>query len=385
MLETKSLIVAGVAFVLMFVGLYGEDANLANIPYWKTQVRPLHITHFVLAVSFWIFGACLMDSYDISNYRWAYEDRVAHGKEPFFDILQFAFHDASWSFDAFKVFWITIIAVLLYRGVKKYSCRPGSVMGLAMVTVLSGFITQMRSAMVGAIFLNTFPLLLSGKKRDRILYLVITLLSAQFHIAGYAYLIFLFVAPETRISFRKLYFIIIAAATIVSLAGTSFASTLISSAIRMIPFGGAGAARAMSYFRGEGSHFRYAVYLIIKHCIMFILTDRACDLLIANCDEADNASNRFRMIREANTLLLVFLPITLISASFERLFNCFALIQYAMVFNVGKSKFELSKTVFLSASIQSVLVTFSLAFTFIEWYFSPGDMVRILNSLEWIF
>lgn len=385
MLETKGFIVAAASFLLMAAGLHSKRRNLMAVTIGSLHKKTFCLAYLFIIASFWLFGVCVMDSYDISNYRWAYDARVAHGKEPIFDIVQFMFRDASWSFDSFKAIWVTVVAILLYRGIKKYSQAPGEVAGLALITVLSGFVTQMRSALVGAIFLNAFQFILSVNKRDRILYLAIVLLSAQMHIVGYAFLIFLLVSPNTNRSFRKLYYIIIFLLTAIALFETGVASSFIYSVMNMVPFGGNSVVRVLAYFQGEGSHFRYAVFLVLKHLMLFFLADRACEIQMNNQNELDSDIIKYRMIREANILMLTFLPITIISASFERLFNCFALIQYSMVFNTGKSKFTLLNKLSWGISMQTVMIVGVLFITFIEWYFSPGDMLRILNSLEWGF
>lgn len=385
MLEMKGIIVAIIAFLLLALGLYSQKYHSVFVIVSGTQRRPINLIYFMIFAYIWLFGVCVTDSYDIGNYKWAYNDRVSHGKEPFFDAIQFFFHDVGWSFEAFKVVWVSIVLILLYRGIKKCSKTPSAVAGLALVTVLTGFITQMRSALVGAIFLNAFQLILSGKRRDRILYLIIILLSAQIHIIGYSFLIFLIANPKKHTKFKKMYYIIAALAIMIALFGSSFFVPIIYRILNLFLIEGNGADRVLSYFQGESSQFRYAFFLTIKHLLLFFLADRACVVQMKEKGINYAEIQKFQIIRESNALMLIFLPITIVSASFERLFNYFILIQYSMVFNVGKSNIVLFKKYSLNINLQSVLVLGILLMTFVEWYFSPGDLIKMLNSLEWVF
>lgn len=385
MLEPKGMFIAVIAFLFLLIGIYRKKIIL------YTKVGPSKIIFFdffydMSFVLFWLFAVCTTDSADLSNYRWAYEQRLSHGKEPLFDVVQFFFKDIGCSFDFFKLVWISVVVVLLYTGIKKYSKFPSAVFGLALVTMLTGFVTQMRSALVGAIFLNAFSLVLSERKKDRVLYAIIILLSAQIHILAYAFLIFLFVKPNKNMVFKKAYYIIIAIVTF----STLFLSRLpfINSIQTMLSFEGMSVTRTMSYLQGGDSQFRYAFFLIVKHLFVFFLTNYACKIQLEIVDKNDKENKNqknARIIQEANTLMLVFLPITIQAASFERLFNYFILIQYATVFNEGKSKIIISDSKKMKLSLQSILVIGMLFITFIELYFSPSDMIRILNSVKWIF
>lgn len=385
MLETKGILVAVIAFLLFGVGLYGEKGNLILVLTSGTQKKRLNIEYFVIFVFFWILGVCVTDSNDIANYEWAYNHRIAHNKEYFFDIIQFFFHDAGWSFEFFKTVWTSVVTILLYRGIKKHSKTPSSTVGLALISVMTAFITQMRSALVGAIFLNAIQLIWSGKRKDRVVYLIIILLCAQIHIMAYSFLIFLFINPEKNVNFKKLYYIVISLITLIALFGSSFFFSTIHSMLSLLLAGGDDTARVLSYFGGEFSQFRYAFFLLIKHLLLFFLTDRACALQIKEIGIVGSEIRKFQMIREANTLMLAFLPITILSAPFERLFDCFSLIQYSMVFNVGKSNIVLFSKYSFNVSLQSVMVAGVLLITFIEWYFSPTDLIRMLNSFELVF
>ena len=385
MLEAKGVIIATMALLILAIVLIDNHKIYITTTGGLSGKKQTELRYIILILLFWLFASCVMDSADLSIYRWAFESRISHGKEPLFDLLTFYFHDIGWTFEQFKLLWVSITALLLYVGIKKYSNDPTKVVALALFTVLTGFITQMRSAMVCAIFINAFQLIISGKRRDRIIYLLVILFAAQFHIVGYCFLVFLLINKSQKRIFRKLYYIIISIVTLVALFSSSFASSYINSVLSIFLSGGTGAKRTLSYFSGESSHFRYAFFLICKHIFLFFLTNEACERQIIGSAEYTGKAAQINMIQEANTLMLVFIPISILSASFERLFACFALIQYAMIFNVGRQRITLLKRISWSQSIQSVLVIGILTITFVEWYFSFGDMVRILNSVEWIF
>lgn len=386
MLEAKGIIVLIIAFLLFALGLYSKGENVYVVTSGERR-KPLNIIFFVIFVFLWIFGVCVTDSYDIGNYKWAYDEGIAHGKEPLFDVIKFFFHDVGWSFEAFKVVWISFIFILLYIGIKKYSKAPGAVAGLGLITVMTGFITQMRSAMVGAIFLNVFQLILSEKKKDRILYFIIIILSAQIHIIGYVFLIFLILNKKERIDLKRMYYIAILLITLIVLFASGFSASIISEILNFLPFSENNAIRVLTYFQDGGSNLNLigSCFLIFKHFFLFLLTDKACEMQINETDINNLEIEKYKIIRQANMLMLVFLPITLLAVSFERPFNIFALIQYSMVFNVGEAKFVIFRRNLLNISLQVLMIAGVMFFTLINWYSNPEDLIRIINSLKWVF
>jgi hypothetical protein len=386
MLTFKAVFVIAVAFLLLIAGLFRNSVSVLAVTHLKPSCKSKRIDVLFLVVIgfFWLYAVLVTDSYDISNYRYAYVFRIAHSKEMLFDMIQFFFHDAGWSFDSFKLLWVTIVSLLLYSGIRNYSRAPGVVAALALVTVLTAFITQMRSAMVEAVFLNAFPLLYSGKKRDRFLYLGIILLCTQIHLISCAFLPFFFLRTKENVRIKKAFYVIVAVLTILAVFSSSIAYITISRLLTMLPMASDSLNRILGYFNGEGTHFRYAVFLICKHLLMFFLTDQACSFQLSYVT-SEKDKRELKMIRKANTLMLAFLPITVLSASFERLFSCFAIIQYAMVFSAGKQRLALRKNTYLKQSLQSVMVIGMLMITFVELYFSSSDLVRVLNSIQWVF
>ena len=215
MLKTSSIIIVAFAIILSTLGLRKK-----NPQYTRISAGVLHgkveILFVLIILFFWLFALGVKDSYDLSNYRFAYNARIPHGKEPLYDSVKSFFFDAGWSFDQFKSLWVTIVSFLLYRGIKGMGSQSSAVAALALLTVLTGFVTQMRSSMVGVIFINSFNLLTTGKNRDRIAYIIITLISAQIHSIGYVFLVFIFVKTREKREFTKVYYYIIGFLTLVS-------------------------------------------------------------------------------------------------------------------------------------------------------------------------
>ena len=385
MLRSNAIFVIIMGILLFCLGMICKEHRIAFAGLHAHSNKKVDIAYTFIFFVYWIFSVCVTESYDISNYRFAYDARVSHGKEAAFDSIQFFCRDHGWSFDFFRVVWVTAVMLLLYFAIKKYSLCSSAVLALAIISPLTGFITQMRSALTEAIFLNAFILLISGKKKDKILYAVIIIISAQIHTLAYAFLIFLLINPKESKSFNYVYYIIIAIATLAALFFTSSYSEMIFFLLDRLPIPQSVITRVNGYFLGEATHFRYAFFLAVKRLFLFYLTDRACQIQEESCKKIDREHQKYSAIRDANKLLLVFLPIAMASASFDRLFNCFCLIQYAMIFNVGKSKILLFKNVSWKQSVQSILITGVVLIFAVEMYFSPGDLVKILNSVKWPF
>lgn len=385
MLELQSLIIVVVIFSLLVITLTTKSGIEVTVKGFNSNRKRIDLIYVFLIFFYWAIAVGVKDSADLFNYRWAYDCQLSHGKEPLFDVIQFYLHQKGVSFDTFKFFWVSTISILLYTGIKKYCISPNKVVALALISILLGFITQMRSALVGGIFINAFPLILSGKKREKILYCFLILLASQFHIVGYCFLVFLIINRKESMTFKKVYYFIVAIITFIALFSSSFASSYIGNVIRFLSEDGANSSRVVNYFSGETSHFRYAFFLICKHLFFFFLTNKACDIQINETVVSLEECQRFRMIREANTLMLMFLPITMLSASFERIFNYFALIQYAMAFNIGKCYITFFEKISWKSILQPVMVFGTLFITFVELYFSSSDVVRMLNSIKWNF
>lgn len=385
MIETKAIVFIVIEILLFLWGLDNNERRSITFTNSFLANKKVDLKYFILFLLFWLFAVCVTESYDISNYRYAYDARISHGKEPLFDIIQFYFHDHGRSFDYFKFVWVTIVAAFIYMCIKRYANYPAAVMALALVSPLTGFITQMRSALAGIIVLNAIPLIFKGRIRDKILYAIIVVLCAQIHIVVYAYLIFLLISHKENKTIRKLYYMIITVLIIMALFFSSIYMQTIFNILNNLPVVGNSVRRAISYFQGQGNHFRYAFFLMIKHLFLFFLCNKACSIQERECLLHSGDGSKFRMIKEANILMLFFLPITMMSGSFERLFNYFIPIQYAVIFNLNKPKISLVGKVSWRQSISYLLIIGMVGFSIIENYFDSSDTLAIFNSVKWPF
>ena len=382
MLEMKGIVIVAFLLIMLTITLITNKKMILSIKKNSFFIESIDLNYLLFIVLFWLLAISIQDSYDIDAYRWAYNKQLLHGKEPLFDILQLYFNYIDWSFDEFKALWVTIVAILLYTGVKEYCESPHKVISLALITVLTGFVTQMRSAIVCAIFLNAFRLIILGRFKDKVIYVIIIIFAAQIHMVGYCFLLFLLIEKKKAVQFKYAYYITVLLATLVALFISDFASSYIYFFMSFFLKDAEGSARALDYFQGNATHFRFGIFLVCKHLAMFLLTNKACEFLIKKSVDIMERKYRYEAVKKANSLMLVFLPITILSASFERLFNCFSLIQYAMVFEACRNEKFLSKKISLRQSLLLIMICSELTFFLVQLSFSPDDLLRILNSIE---
>ena len=131
MLSTNAVIMCTIAVLFILYGLITNRNRRVALTISETSGKTYRISFIIILLFFCIVGALITDTYDISSYRYAYDERLSHGKEPLFDSIQFFFHDIGWNFDSFKLLWIIIIAILLYKGIKRISNAPEEVVALA--------------------------------------------------------------------------------------------------------------------------------------------------------------------------------------------------------------------------------------------------------------
>lgn len=372
MLESHGIIIVILLSILVLIGLYNKQSKFC---------------FGLIFVCMIIFAICVNDSYDISNYRYSYEGFHPHAKEPLFDIIQFYFRGKGWSFETFKAVWVSIVYILLFRGIKKYSEEPAAVAALSIISPFMSFITQMRAAIAGAIILNAYSLLQTNRKRDRVLYAIIVILIAQVHSIAYLFLIFLLIKPDDNRTFNSLYYRIAGILIVVALLFSANFTSIIDQLLSALYLPGGLSTRVMTYFEGEGNSARYKIFLAIKRLMLFWLTDRACDeLLIKNSNNTESIQ-KLNVLKETNIISLIFIPIAILSASFERTFYWLMFIQYAAIFSVGDMRIIVFSRVNINgthwtAKLQSLLVFFVFIIFLIELFFSPTDFVTMMNSVS---
>jgi len=380
MFTAYSITLIIVALFVIILSMFETDAfNVEFISFGQTRI--IRLKYVICAILFTVFGICIKNSYDIGNYRWAYEQRLSHGKEPLFDTIRFFLRDRGVSFETFRILWILVVALLLYIGIRKYCKVPEQVVALTLVLVLFSFITQMRSALTFAVILNAFSLLFTGRRTDKLLYALIVILCGQIHIVSYVFLLFLIVRADGSRSYKGKYFVIVGLFTFVSLLMNTFMVDIVSAVLGFIPGGESIARRIISNISGVGAPIKSAIFNICKQLVLFILTDRACAMLI---EEAPvGKKSMYRVISEINTLSLVFIPICIVNEAFMRLFNPIAILQYSMILNVGHNRTEITKNLGFDVTMKTTIVCFTLFVLFMSIRGNPDDFVIIMSSIRW--
>lgn len=383
MLSIKGFVISILWILVFFMGISTIKLKntIVSFPFKNMQYE---IRYFFIVIAFWMFGICVQDTYDIYWYRYLYENRMPHGKEPLFDLLQFSLHDLGVSFSVFRFLWITVIAVLLFRGIRKYADYPSYVFALSIFSILSSFVTQLRSAMVCAIILNIIPLLFTGKTKDRITYIIIVVLCAQLHIVGYAYLFLIVLKRGERRIYKGKYYILVAALTVLAIGMNSVFGNLTLRLLSYIPAleNTNSVSRIASSIDGIGAPIKSAVFLVFKHVFLYVLTDYACSRQLEDWTIEYRKRNVIEIIREMNMLFLLFIPIAIIDESFERIFNPMCFIQYAMIFNVRKEKVGLSSKISISIPMDYVLIGLTILMYIVSLKSNPDDFIRMMNSLS---
>ena len=379
-LERQAILVVALGLAVCCFGIFG---NVKPIPLRAGNKRIFNLDIQVLVVFIYLLlvAVLIRDSYDIFFYRSAYDERVSHGKEILFDSVSFLLKDIGVSFDGFLFLWNTAVMILLFTGIRKYT---GDVAAVAALTILAPFtlyITQMRNSMVSVILLNFFPLLFTGRKKDRWIYALVVLLCAQIHIIAYGYLIFLLLKRKETRAFRSKYFLVVGIITLMAVAFSAAPAVSLNSLIMRLPIPSAISSRLLAYIGGEKTPIKAAIFLVIKHLFFYLFTDRACLLQMRERSLSEGDRKKYAIIREMNTMMLLFLPVAIVNASFERVFNCFIIIQYAMVFNVRKQKAGLSGKRATNLSMQFILLVVMIIFTAISVHSNPEDLSRLLNSI----
>lgn len=84
------LVVMLLAFLVYVAWIVGYAKKKSEISYWT-------ILFFC-----WVLMFMVTNSYDLSNYRWAYENAIPHGKEKTYDILQAFALRMGWNFYLFN-------------------------------------------------------------------------------------------------------------------------------------------------------------------------------------------------------------------------------------------------------------------------------------------
>lgn len=335
MVIMKAIIYTAVVFGLLCFALKKKDS--------KTLFN-------VLMILCWVVIAMSMDSYDIGNYRKAYDLGILRGKEPLFDLVQFVFFSLKIPFAVFKLVFGTVIWLLLYKALKNYSLDIALVAAIFVLGPMMGFGTQLRSSMAGAIVLNALPILL--KKDGRAWkYCLLVAIASMFHLMAVFYFVFL-IPKYSSIGtkpFRNLMciwaialvpvFIILAAqiSNILKYMQALTNNTSIQSVL----------SRLELYCSGEMSpNLTGFSFAACAHLVVFFLTDRMCATMLrirANLNDQDNeklqlSSYAITYMRKLNSILVLIVPCYILSMQFDRFHSYFVPVCYSLIVQGTKER-----------------------------------------------
>ena len=291
----------------------------------------------------WVVIALSMDSYDISNYRGAYDYGLLRRKEPLFDLLQWTFASLGIPFDVFKVIYGTVIWLLLYRVFQQFTLDKALAAAIFVLGPMMGFGTQMRSSMAGAIVINAIPLLL--KKDAKIWkYCLMVAVASLFHLMAVFY--FIFVIPKFwKIGAKKfrnymcllaltlIPFFLLFAQPLSKLFAVMQTWTNISAVNSVL-------ARFAKYFSGEmGPNIKGFLFAACGHFVVFLLTDRMCVAMQSLRKKRFNIGNENLLLssytvgylRKLNSILVLIIPCYILSMQFDRFNSYYLPVCYCLI------------------------------------------------------
>ncbi|MBQ8620483.1 MAG: EpsG family protein [Clostridia bacterium] len=290
----------------------------------------------------WIVIALSMDSHDINNYRWAYDQGILRGKDKLFDLLQDLFFNSGSPFFVFKLFYSTIIWLLLYRVFRTYTVDTALAAAIFVMGPMVGLGTQMRSSMAGAIILNALPFLLEKRSKEWI-YCILVLIASLFHAMALFYLVFLIpkLIHIDSSEFRD-YMVVLALALIpffllfakpISQILTAMQTISNISAINSL------LSRLARYFSGEMSpNIKGFLFASGGHFVTFFLTDRLCETMLATRRRETQIHSHFhqdayaiRYLHMLNSIMVLIIPCYILSMQFDRFFGYFAPVCYCLI------------------------------------------------------
>ena len=342
----------------------------------------------------WVVIALSMDSYDISNYRAAYDYGLFRKKEPLFDLLQWVFSSIGVPFSVFKLAYGTVIWVLLYKAFQNFTANKALAAVMFVIGPMMGFGTQMRSSMAGAIVIYSLPLLL--KKDEKIWkYCALVALASLFHLMAVFYFVFLiprYVKIRSE-KFRNILCIIALALIPFLLLFSGLISQLFGwmQTITDIGIVNTTLARFQQYFSGSMSpNIKGFLFSACGHFAAFYLTDRACSamLYLRNRKEEQNEDafllSRYAItyLRKLNSIMVLFIPCYLLSMQFDRFFGYFVPIGYCLIAQGSRELSLVTKKRF-AGQLELVLLFACLLFCFFvnNRFTEQSEFVRIINGI----
>lgn len=286
----------------------------------------------------WVIIALSMESYDIANYRYAYEQVAPIGKDFFYDTLQLAFSSLGIPFAVFKVFFCTAIWALLYAGFRRFTQDMALAAAIFILGPVIGFGTQLRSSIAGVIILNALPVLL--KKDGKIWkYCFWVAFASCFHLMAAFY--FVFLIPKLfrgdSEKFRNVLCVIALILYPLFLLGAKPLADLMVALQPMINIGFINSilARIVPYLNGQLSpNLTGLMYNSLAHLILFFAVDRMCVIMKRLCRDgqprflSDYALN---YLHKLNSVLLLIVPCYILCMQFDRFHTYFLPVAYCLI------------------------------------------------------
>lgn len=336
----------------------------------------------------WVCMALSTDSADLSNYRRAYDHHISRGKERVFDWIQDVAIHLDISFDLFRVLWGTAIILLLFFALKKYTRYYAFMLAVfVVVPYFTGFITQLRSSLAGAIVIYAVPYLFRNTKKDNIRYIVLILAASCFHVMAVFY--FLLLLPNIiRISFKKYHGICLLSAavlTAVMLVSVSLLNTLLDFMLLHIHFSQAVNLihRVKFYYRPEmRSNMTGFLFASMHQIVIYVLAFRAYKRVKRNKFPSFGNVQTMETMAKLNDTMLLLIPFYVISMQMTRFFYYFLPVCYSMVIQSIMDKRISRNDRYINAEDIAVLAACTLFVYAVGIYGNTEEFVRTINGMK---
>lgn len=369
-------------FAIKFIIVYIIPVLLGMMCLFYRKSKRLYALSFAVCLA--VMNLC-KDSYDINSYRWAYDNMRPHGKEPLYDILQNFGIEMGVPFDRFRFLFLLATILFLYLGLKRYSEYHTLMLAFFIIMpFFSGFITQMRNSLAGAIVIFAVPYLYQKKKSGIVKYVIFIVIASFIHISVLFYLI-LIVPKFVHTDILQYRLLCITAAVVLSISVLLFFGYFaeFASAFRLEAadnYIGRAIFRAASYVGTEGRpNVKGYLYHLMIHLVFYLAAVISFgrlrpDARTVKTDEA---------IRILDTFIL-FIPCYGISYQLVRLFYYSLPMYYYFIAEYTGRQLE-NRRSGEAVTTRAALAAASLAlFCIFFWIFwdTPTDFIRLVNGVH---
>lgn len=326
------------------------------------------------------------DSYDISNYRRAYDEHIFHSKEWLFDWIRQLSWKHGLSFDSFRSIWVFFTVIILYKGIKKYSEYASLVATyFLIIPFLMGFITQMRNSLAGAIIIYALPFLLSDKKNDCLKYIVCVIVASLIHIMSLIYLVLLIprVININYKIFHRLCIIGTCLFTIIIFNSSDLVISWIEILLDRIPNGFlvTNLLRIRIYFQeGMRSSIMGFFFATGHQLVLYYYSLKSYKRCIYNGKKVFYKNSIEKAGKIMDTLLLV-IPLYAISMQMQRIIFICSPLFYGMIVQNSMELHNEKKRGGLVPRDLIFLLFFLVSIYIISMYHTPEDFFRGINGM----